>query len=54
MKPVKLAEKPIDVIANGPFPKSDHWRKACEDVEEAISLVDWPPDTGSFILNPAR
>jgi len=50
---VKLAEPPIDVIAKGAFPSSAIWHQACKDVEEAVAEVDWPPGTGSFLLNPA-
>jgi len=30
------------------------WEQACADVEDAISLVDWPHGAGTFTINPTR
>lgn len=42
----------IDVICQGNADKSEGWQQVCEDVEEAISVIDWPHGTGIFKLNP--
>ncbi len=39
----------IDV---GPFSTSAEWKRVEEDIVEAIRLVDWPPGSGVFKLNP--
>jgi Restriction endonuclease BamHI len=43
-----------DVIASGAFPESETWQRACTDVEDAISHVDWPHGSGIFAINPKK
>jgi hypothetical protein len=42
----------IDVISRGRFPRSREWRKACDDVEAAVALTDWPHGSGKFKIYP--
>jgi hypothetical protein len=48
---MRIAEQ-VDIISEGSFPGSPVWRRAIDDVEAAIKLVDWPHGSGSFTLNP--
>ena len=41
-----------DVVLVGQFPRSKEWRTACEQVEEAIRLTDWPHGSGKFTIYP--
>jgi len=41
-----------DVVLVGRFPRSIEWRTACEQVEEAIRLTDWPHGSGKFTIYP--
>jgi Restriction endonuclease BamHI len=41
-----------DVFAVGDFPKSEEWRSACVQVEEAIIATDWPHGSGKFTIYP--
>lgn len=42
----------VDVISKGNIASSSYWQRACEDVEEAILVTDWPHGSGKFSLNP--
>ena len=42
------------LIRTGAFPESGLWASVEAEVREAISLVDWPDGSGSFILNPTK
>lgn len=48
---MKIVET-VDLIANGKFPSSNEWTKACADVAEAIKVTDWPHGSGSFTIYP--
>lgn len=41
-----------DVLVVGQFPKSKEWHTACEQVEEAIRVTDWPHGSGKFTIYP--
>jgi hypothetical protein len=43
-----------DVISSGAFPESETWQRACADVEDAVSQVDWPHGSGVFTINPKK
>lgn len=42
----------IDVICQGNADQNPAWQQACDDIEQAISVIDWPHGTGRFKLNP--
>lgn len=42
----------IDVICRGNVDRLSVWQKACLDVEQAVTSIDWPHGTGIFKLNP--
>lgn len=42
----------VDLIANGSFPSSREWKKACADVVDAIGVTDWPHGSGKFTIFP--
>jgi hypothetical protein len=44
--------KHVDIASAGSFPRTALWRRALQDVEAAIAAADWPPDSGTFSLNP--
>ena len=48
---MKIVEK-HDVLSVGEFTTSNEWTKARRDVDNAISLVDWPHNTGTFLIYP--
>ena len=50
---MKIVEKE-DVISSGAFHKSKTWRRACAEVEDAISCVDRPHGSGTFAINPKK
>jgi len=41
-----------DILAVGPFATSADWSKACDDVDEAVRVTDWPHGSGSFTIFP--
>lgn len=41
-----------DIASAGNFPRTMLWRRALKDVEAAIAAAEWPPDSGTFSLNP--
>jgi hypothetical protein len=47
---MKIVEE-LNIVAGG-FERTATWRRACEDIEEAISRAGWPPGTDGFALNP--
>lgn len=48
---MKIVEK-IDVISRGSADQLKIWHRACDDIEQAIALIDWPHGSGTFKLNP--
>lgn len=44
----------IDLIAAGEFARSREWRKAREQVHEAVTLTDWPHGSGRFTVFPGK
>ena len=40
------------LIYQGQFSKSKEWKLAKKQVLNAVRLVDWPPGSGSFTINP--
>lgn len=48
---MKIVEE-INVICRGNADQFGTWQKACADVREAITLIDWPHGSGTFKLNP--
>lgn len=41
-----------DIIRAGSFPNTATWRRARDEVREAILAADWPFGSGKFSLNP--
>jgi len=48
---MKITET-VNLLANGSFPASPEWEKACADVEAAIKATDWPHGSGTFTIYP--
>jgi len=41
-----------DILSKGPFSTSKDWKRACIDVEKAITATDWPHGSGKFTIYP--
>ena len=50
---MKLAKIEV-LIAGGRFPQSQEWNTILQEIRSAVGQVRWPPESGSFILNPDR
>jgi hypothetical protein len=42
------------VLSCGPYAKSSHWKETRAAIHAAVKLCDWPPNSGTFTINPVR
>jgi len=49
---LKVHVEPL--LACGPFASSSEWAEAQHKLIEAVKAVEWPPNSGRFVLKPVR